>query len=96
MEDLMDHFVIVDRLPGDFNIPADLGERLRFDAQSKRLYFRGYMSKADFDRLCQLTKDWAFKRRLEELFQICIDDDDVQPKRSRGLLSMFWRRTVPG
>jgi hypothetical protein len=94
----MDHFVSVDQLPADFAIPADLGDRLRFDAQAHRLHFRGYMSKADFDRLCQLTKDWPFKRKLEDLFQVCIDNDDntpAAPKPHRGLFSLFRHRAVP-
>ena len=27
------------------------------------------MSKTDFDRLCQLSNDWTFRRTLEELFR---------------------------
>jgi hypothetical protein len=95
MEDLMDHFVILDRLPEGLEFPADLKDRIRFDPQSKRLSFRGYMSKTDFDRLCQLTKDWSFRRKLEELFQVCIDDDEPRPKGVRGLLSLFRKRAVP-
>jgi len=95
MEDLMDHFVIVDKLPDDLNIPADLGDRLRFDPQTKKLSFRGYMSKADFDRLCQLTRDWPFKRKLEDLFQVCIDNEDAPSKPARGFFSLFRHRSVP-
>jgi hypothetical protein len=93
----MDHFVGVDKLPPDFAIPADLGDRLRFDAQAHRLYFRGYMSKADFDRLCELTRDWPFKRKLEDLFQVCIDNDTASAasKPHRGLFSLFRHRAVP-
>jgi hypothetical protein len=95
MENLMDHFVTVDRLPADFNIPADLGDRLRFDPQAKKLHFRGYMSKADFDRLCQLTRDWPFKRKLEDLFQVCIDNDDDPPNSAHRFFSFFRHRAVP-
>jgi hypothetical protein len=93
----MDHFVTLDKLPADFTIPADLGDRLRFDAQAHKLSFRGYMSKADFDRLCGLTKDWPFKRKLEDLFQVCIDNDDTPatPRPHRGLFSLFRHRAVP-
>ena len=91
----MDHFVILDRLPEEMEFPADLKDRIRLDAQSKKFYFRGYMSKTDFDRICLLTKDWSFRRKLEELFRICIDDEEPASKGSQGLLSLFKRRAVP-
>ncbi len=93
----MDHFVIVDRLPADFHIPADLADRLRFDPEAKRLSFHGYMSKADFDRLCQLTRDWPFKRQLESLFQVCIDNEAPAhtPVLGRLFHSLFRHRPVP-
>jgi len=53
------------------------------------------MSKTDFDRICLLTKDWSFRRKLEDLFRICIDDEEPASKGSRGLLSLFKRRAVP-
>jgi hypothetical protein len=95
MEGLMDHFVTLERLPEGLEFPADLKDRIRLDPQSKRLYFRGYMSKADFDRICLLTKDWSFRRKLEELFRDCIDGDEPPSKGVRGLLSLFKKRTVP-
>lgn len=91
----MDHFVSVDRLPADFSIPDDLGDRLSFDPQARKLHFQGYMSKADFDRLCELTRDWSFKRKLEDLFQVCIDQDETPHKTLRGLFSLFRHRAVP-
>ena len=91
----MDHFVTLERLPGEMEFPADLKDRIRLDVQSKRLYFRGYMSKTDFDRICLLTKDWSFRRKLEDLFRICIDDEEPASKSSRGLLSLFKKRAVP-
>jgi hypothetical protein len=95
VEGLVDHFVTLERLPEPLEFPADLKDRIRIDAQSKRLYFRGYMSKADFDRICMLTKDWSFRRKLEELFQVCVDLDDEPPSKSaRGLLSLFKKRAA--
>ncbi len=95
MEGLVDHFVTLERLPEEMDFPADLKDRIRVDAQSKRLYFRGYMSKTDFDRICLLTKDWSFRRKLEDLFRICIYDEEPESKGSRGLLSLFKQRAVP-
>ena len=91
----MDHFVTLERLPEELEFPADLKDRIRLDAQSKRLYFRGYMSKTDFDRICMLTKDWSFRRKVEDLFRVCIDDELPASKAGRGLLSLLKRRAVP-
>ncbi len=95
MEGQLDHFVTLERLPEGLEFPADLNDRIRIDAQSKRLYFRGYMSKADFDRICMLTRDWSFRRKLEDLFRICIDDGEAAPKRGHGLFSLFKKPAVP-
>jgi hypothetical protein len=95
MEDLVDRFVTLEKLPGELEFPADLKDKIRLDAQSKRLYFRGYMSKAEFDRICLLTNDWSFRRKLEELFRECVDDGEPASKRGHGLLSLFGRRSVP-
>jgi hypothetical protein len=95
MEGLVDHFVTLERVPEELEFPADLKDRIRIDAQSKRLYFRGYMSKADFDRICLLTKDWSFRRKLEDLFRVCIDDDEPASKGGHGFFSLFKRRAVP-
>ena len=77
----MDHFVKLDRLPEGVEFPAQLKDRIQFDAAAGKLVFRGYMSKTDFDRLCLLSNDWKFRRTLEELFRISVPEE--QP-RSRG------------
>jgi hypothetical protein len=81
MEGLMDHFVKLDKLPEGYDFPCEMKDRIYFDAEAHKLVFRGYMSKAEFDRLSQLTKDWKFRRRLEELFCLCVPDD---PPKARG------------
>jgi hypothetical protein len=95
MEDPMDHFVVLDKLPEGLEFPADLKDRIHIDPQTRKLSFRGYMSKTDFDRISQLTGDWSFRRKLEELFQVCIPEDDLDPKKSRGFFSMFRKRSLP-
>jgi hypothetical protein len=95
MEELMDHFVTLDRLPEGIEFPADLKDKIGFDPESKKLFFHGYMSKTEFDRLGQLTKDWGFRRKLEELFQACVYEPEPQPRGVGGLLSMFRKRAVP-
>jgi hypothetical protein len=87
----MDHFVKLDRLPDGYEFPPDLRDRISFDAQEHKLLFRGYMSKEDFDRLSQLTRDWGYRRALEDLFRECVPEADPLPPRSRGLLGPFTR-----
>ena len=41
------------------------------------------MSKAEFDRLCQLSGDWGYRRPLEDLFRLCTPEAE-RPRR--GLL----------
>ena len=91
----MDHFVILERLPEDLKFPPDLEDRIQIDPQTRKLSFRGYMSKTDFDRISQLTRDWSFRRKLEELFQVCTPEDDPLAKRSHGFFSLFRKRSVP-
>jgi hypothetical protein len=73
----MDHFVPMERLPEGFVFPADMKERFGFDAEHRRLWYRGFMSKTDFDRLSRLSEDWAYRRQLEELFRLC--EPDIPP-----------------
>ncbi|MDR3635137.1 MAG: hypothetical protein P4L84_15140 [Isosphaeraceae bacterium] len=82
----MDHFVTLDRLPPELQFPPDLNDRIQFDADSRRLYFRGFMSKADFDRLCHLSDDWSYRRPLEDLFRKCMTPP-ARPKGVRGLIA---------
>jgi hypothetical protein len=65
----MDHFVRLDVLPDGFTIPDQYRDRFRFDADTRRLYFQGFMSKADFDKLYLLSENWSYRRSLEELFR---------------------------
>ena len=92
----MDHFVSLERLPEGFEFPEDLRDRIGFDAQAKKLFYRGYMSKTEFDRLSLLSRDWSFRRKLEELFQMSVFEDEPQPKGGHGLFSFFRKRAVPG
>jgi hypothetical protein len=70
MEDPVEHFVPLNRVPDGLQFPADLSHRIQYDADRRRLVFRGFMSKAEFDRLCLLTEDWGYRRSLEELFRL--------------------------
>jgi hypothetical protein len=87
----MDHFVKLDKLPDRFEFPAQLKDRIHFDPVAHKLVFHGYMSKTDFDRLCQGTNDWAFRRTLDELFRLSIPEDKTPPKGLRRLLAAITR-----
>jgi hypothetical protein len=82
----MDHFVKLDRLPEGFEFPAEMKDRIHFDPVARKLVFRGYMSKTDFDRISALTRDWAFRRTLEELFRISVPE---QQERKGGIQRVF-------
>jgi hypothetical protein len=95
MEDQMDHFVMLERLPEGLEFPANLRDRIRYDPQTKKLFFRGYMSKTHFDHLCELSRDWSFRRKLEELFQICIDAESPRAPGNQGWFAFFRKRAMP-
>ena len=82
----MDRFVKLDRLPDGLQFPPDLKDRIRYDAESRRLVHRGFMSKADFDRLSRLSDDWGYRRQLEELFRLC-GPEEPRPRGLRRLVS---------
>jgi hypothetical protein len=83
----MEHSVKIERLPDRVTFPPEFGDRIHYDASSRRLVFRGFMSKAEFDRLCQVSDDWAYRRPLEDLFRLCSSGDAPRPGGLRGILS---------
>jgi hypothetical protein len=85
-EDFVDHFVTMNRLPDGLEFPPALTDRIWFDAAKRRLVFRGFMSKAEFDRLNRLSDDWGYRRPLEDLFRLCTPEEEERP---RGLRRMF-------
>jgi hypothetical protein len=89
----MDHSVRIDRLPDGLVFPPDLLDRVSFDEARQTLSFRGFMSKADFDRLSRLSENWGYRRSLEELFRLCSLESEVSP--SNRLASVF-ARLIPG
>jgi hypothetical protein len=85
-EDLVEHFVHLSRWPEGLQLPADLGDRIRYDADRGRLVYKGFMSKSEFDRLSRLSDDWAYLRPLEDLFRLC-----TQETAPRGRTGIFRR-----
>jgi hypothetical protein len=87
----MDHFVKLDKLPNGYQFPPDLQDRIYFDTEAHKLVFRGYMSKGEFDRLSELTRDWGFRRSLEELFRLSIPEQEPEHTGARRLFGAFGR-----
>lgn len=87
----MDHFVRLDRLPDGYQIPRSLEEKLFFDAEGHRLVFRGYMSKTEFDRICEPTRDWAFRRSVEELFLKTVKELEAEQGGKNRVLGALTR-----
>jgi hypothetical protein len=96
MEDAVDHFVKLDKLPDGFEFPSHLEDRIHFDAEARKLVFHGYMSKADFDQISQRTTDWKFRRTLEDLFRLCVPEPPSAPKGFRGILAKLRRLFTGG
>lgn len=92
----MDHFVKLDKMPDGFEFPPEMKDRIHFNEERHELVFRGYMSKTEFDRLCQLTRDWKFRRTLEELFCLCVPDEPRQSRGMRRLWDALTRRFTMG
>jgi hypothetical protein len=49
--------------------------RIRYDPIRRRLVFLGFMSKSEFDRLNRVSDDWEYRRKLEDLFRLCIPEE---------------------
>ncbi len=85
----MNRFVAMASLPEGLKFPPEFDDRIEYDADRRRLGFRGFMSKAEFDRLSRLSDDWGYKRTLEELFRLCTLEPETQP--TNRLASVFAR-----
>jgi hypothetical protein len=89
----MERFVRIQKLPEGASFPADLLDRISYDPDRQTLSFRGFMSKADFDRLSRLSEDWGYRRSLEELFRLCSIESQTLPNHR---LSSIFARLIPG
>lgn len=63
------HFAHLADLPDGLSFPAESQERIWYESDKRRLAFRGFMSKAAFDRLQALHPDPNYHHALEALFQ---------------------------
>jgi hypothetical protein len=66
---VVDHIVKLNSIP-DLDFPTELQNRIHFDPIKKQLVFRGFMCKADYDRLTSLHDSLEYRRAIEYLFQI--------------------------
>jgi hypothetical protein len=66
---LPETFSRMDRLPADLELSDNFPEPLRFEASSKRLIYRGFMSSSSYAFLRTCSKDREFLRALDHLFQ---------------------------
>jgi hypothetical protein len=89
MEGPVDHFVRLEQFPEDLRLPPRFQDRLEFDREGRKLIFRGYMSKAEFDELSSLTRDWRFRRTLEDLFRLCTPENKPTPVGFNRVLATF-------
>jgi hypothetical protein len=89
MEGRVDHFVRLDRLPERLIFPSEQEGKIGYDAAVKRLWYRGFMSKAAFDRLYLLSEDWGYRRALEELFQLSTPEDEPPRRAARALTTVL-------
>jgi hypothetical protein len=89
----MEHTVPLAELPAGMALPRDLADSFGYDAARRCLFYRGFMSKALFDRLIQLHESWTYRRAIEELFRLSTAEDPAPRKpgalrRMAGLLHL--------
>jgi hypothetical protein len=68
--------VFLKNLPEGLRFPDDLASRIRYDQGERRLFFRGFMSKAQFDLLHGLSNDGSYQLAIERLFELCVPGHD--------------------
>ena len=76
----MTRSVTLQVLPAGLTFPADLADKAAYDPAARRLSFRGFMCKGDFDRLTALSNDVEYLKAVVELFQKCVFTDDESPR----------------
>jgi hypothetical protein len=88
MEVLVEHFVTLPPRSANLAVPPEYSSKLRFEADTHRLVYSGFMSKADFDRLSRLSDDWGYRRALEDLFRLCMIEEQKPPLLRRLVASL--------
>jgi hypothetical protein len=82
----MIHSVRLSQPPANFQPPEDLRNRFWYDDTRQRLCFDGFMSKATFDRLKPLDQNCHYQRAIDELFRICVPEEQVRGAANVGVV----------
>ena len=77
----MEFFVPLARLPDKVSFPERLREKVAYDAEQRRLVYRGFMTKCTYDELSVLSDDPDYHRALEQLFVLTSAAAMPQPRR---------------
>lgn len=64
----MEHSVRLERLPTKLVFPAELADRIHYEAAQKRLVFRGVMDRIDYDRLVGISDDVSYLNAIQQLY----------------------------
>jgi hypothetical protein len=84
---MTEHAVKLSSIPDGLEIPPELAQRVRYDAAAQRLLFRGFMYKADYDRLMGLHSSVEYRRAIEQLFQISTSPETPELRRFAHVLA---------
>ena len=82
----MIHTVPLSQLPANFRPPEALRDRFGYESDRQQLCFDGFMSKATYDRLKPLSQDSHYQRALDELFRICVPEDQEHTPSKVGVM----------
>jgi hypothetical protein len=85
----MEHSVKLEALAAGLEFPESLRGRIAYDAANKRLVFRGFMSKGEFDILTSLHNDLQYRRAVDVLFRVSTDVDGRPFRWFRGVLAVL-------
>jgi hypothetical protein len=86
---MREHAVKLDSLPSNFEFPPEIANRIRFDPATRQLMFRGFMYKADYDRLMRLKGNVDYRRAIEHLFQVSTEGETTGSRWFGGLLAVL-------
>ena len=78
--------VPLENVPDRFVVPQELQARFSYDPAQKQLAFKGWMCKATYDRLRNISSDFAYQRALERLFQMAVPEEETPSPKRYGLL----------
>ena len=83
------------KLPEELRFPTELAGRIGYDERRRRIAFRGFMSKAQFDLLSGLSADGDYQRAIEQLFAqsgfaVDASKDATLGRWPKGRIAIAW------